>query len=480
MRTVRVNAASKSYDVLIGRGAVNVLGDEAKKVCPGALKVLVVSESNVAPLYLDAVKAKLADAGLEVFDYVFEAGEQNKNINEIAGMWNKMAENGFTRTDFVVGLGGGVTTDMAGFAASTFLRGIKVIQLPTSLLAMVDASVGGKTGIDIPMGKNQVGAFWQPSLVLEDISFLKTLPDEVFTEGMGEVTKHAFIMDLELLGKLEKADGNIRDDEDVLEEIVYMNVADKASVVGEDETDNGRRQTLNFGHTVGHVIERDSGFAKPHGMCVAMGMGIIIDACVRAGTLKKEDADGYTCKQDRRSRDKEDDSKGVPGFFVIMKIFCKQLNLDVKAPPSKSVYHRELIVNYILGARGKFLDDSDGDNDDVRATKSCLRALEEDSKEIILNCNESGSTLRFMIPVALAMKSPSTEKLIFKTRGRLIERPVKELEECLKPFGVEIIKDAEANEITVTGNIDAGRYVIDGSVSSQYISGLLMALSAFR
>ena len=291
MRTVRVNAASKSYDVLIGRGAVNVLGDEAKKVCPGALKVLVVSESNVAPLYLDAVKAKLADAGLEVFDYVFEAGEQNKNINEIAGMWNKMAENGFTRTDFVVGLGGGVTTDMAGFAASTFLRGIKVIQLPTSLLAMVDASVGGKTGIDIPMGKNQVGAFWQPSLVLEDISFLKTLPDEVFTEGMGEVTKHAFIMDLELLGKLEKADGNIRDDEDVLEEIVYMNVADKASVVGEDETDNGRRQTLNFGHTVGHVIERDSGFAKPHGMCVAMGMGIIIDACVRAGTLKKEDAD---------------------------------------------------------------------------------------------------------------------------------------------------------------------------------------------
>ena len=291
MRTITVRASSKSYEVLIGKDAADVLGEQAKKVCPGALKVLVVSETNVAPYYLDKVKTNLAEAGFDVIDYVFEAGEQNKNINEIAGMWNKMAEAGFTRTDFVVGLGGGVTTDMAGFAASTFLRGIKVIQLPTSLLAMVDASVGGKTGIDIPMGKNQVGAFWQPSVVIEDISFLKTLPDEVFTEGMGEVTKHAFIMDLALLEKLEKAAGDIRSDEDVLEEIVAMNVADKAGVVGEDETDNGRRQTLNFGHTVGHVIERDSGFTKPHGVCVAMGMGIIIDACVRAGSLDKNDAE---------------------------------------------------------------------------------------------------------------------------------------------------------------------------------------------
>ena len=291
MRTITVRAASKSYEVLIGTGAVSVLGEQAKKVCPGALKALVVSETNVAKYYLDKVKNVLAEAGFEVIDYVFEAGEQNKNINEIAGMWNRMAEAGFTRTDFVVGLGGGVTTDMAGFAASTFLRGIKVIQLPTSLLAMVDASVGGKTGIDIPMGKNQVGAFWQPSVVIEDISFLKTLPDEVFTEGMGEVTKHAFIMDLALLEKLENAGGDIRSDESVLEEIVAMNVADKASVVGEDETDNGRRQTLNFGHTVGHVIERDSGFTKPHGVCVAKGMGIIIDACVNAGTLAKEDAE---------------------------------------------------------------------------------------------------------------------------------------------------------------------------------------------
>ena len=285
MRTVRFPAASKEYDVVIGNGAVSVLGEEAKRLCPGALKALIVSETNVAPLYLDRVKKELEGCGIEAVDYVFEAGERSKGIEAVAAMWNRMAEAGFTRTDFVVGLGGGVTTDMAGFAAATFLRGISVIQVPTSLLAMVDASIGGKTGIDITKGKNQVGAFWQPSIVIEDISFLKTLPDEVFTEGMGEVIKHAFIVDPELFDKLEKANGNIRDDESLLEEIVSMNVADKASVVMEDENDNGRRQILNYGHTVGHVIERDSGYTKPHGICVAKGMGIVIDASVRAGSL---------------------------------------------------------------------------------------------------------------------------------------------------------------------------------------------------
>ena len=163
-----------------------------------------------------------------------------------------------------------------------------------------------------------------------------------------------------------------------------------------------------------------------------------------------------------------------------MRIACRNLNLDIKAPLSKSVYHRELIINYLLGARGSFLEESPDDNDDIRATKACLRALENnDSDTVVLNCNESGSTLRFMIPVALSCKSEKIKTLVFKTKGRLIERPIKELADCLAPFGVTITKNAEANEITVTGNIEPGRYVIDGSVSSQYISGLLMALSCF-
>ena len=163
-----------------------------------------------------------------------------------------------------------------------------------------------------------------------------------------------------------------------------------------------------------------------------------------------------------------------------MRIACRNLNLDIKAPLSKSVYHRELIINYLLGARGSFLEESPDNNDDIRATKACLRALENnDSDTVVLNCNESGSTLRFMIPVALSCKSEKVKTLVFKTKGRLIERPIKELADCLAPFGVIITKNAEANEITVTGNIEPGRYVIDGSVSSQYISGLLMALSCF-
>ena len=163
-----------------------------------------------------------------------------------------------------------------------------------------------------------------------------------------------------------------------------------------------------------------------------------------------------------------------------MRISAKNLNLDIKAPLSKSVYHRELIVNFILGARGDYLNESPDDNDDIRATKACLRALEEkDAETVILNCNESGSTLRFMIPVALAVKSDANKTLVFKTKGRLIDRPIEELSDCLKPFGVVISKDKENNEITVTGSIEPGRYVIDGSVSSQYISGLLMALSSF-
>ena len=164
-----------------------------------------------------------------------------------------------------------------------------------------------------------------------------------------------------------------------------------------------------------------------------------------------------------------------------MRISANNLNLDIKAPLSKSVYHRELIVNFILGARGDFLNESPDDNDDIRATKACLRALEDAQAEtVILNCNESGSTLRFMIPVALAVKSEKAKKLIFKTRGRLIERPIEELADCLAPFGVNITKNVEANEIEVTGDIKPGKYVIDGSVSSQYISGLLMALSSFE
>ncbi len=286
--------ASKEYTVHTGSGLLSSCGKIIKEVCPKATKLLIATETNVAGRYLAAVRSSAEDAGFEVYEYIFEAGESSKNINSIAGMWGVMAKAGFTRTDAVAGLGGGVTTDMAGFAAATFLRGIDVVQIPTSLLAMVDASVGGKTGIDLPEGKNQVGAFWQPSAVIEDTDCLLTLPDEVFSEGMAETVKYAFIMDLPLYEILKDNAGlgiGIKNDAWLMEKIVGMCVADKADVIMNDEFDNGRRQTLNFGHTVGHVIERNSSFGKPHGVCVAAGMGIIADAAVAAGTLPVEEAE---------------------------------------------------------------------------------------------------------------------------------------------------------------------------------------------
>ena len=207
-----------------------------------------------------------------------------------------MAEEEFTRTDIVVSLGGGVATDMGGFAAATFLRGIKVVQIPTSLLAMADAALGGKTGIDLPQGKNLAGAFHQPSMVIEDTDCLSTLPSEVFTEGMAEVIKYAFIMDKDLYEVLSKiaSEGramSLQEDIDTLTKILISCVKDKAEVITEDEKDNGRRQILNYGHTIGHVIERNSNFTLAHGVCVAKGMGIITDACLRAGMMSADTAE---------------------------------------------------------------------------------------------------------------------------------------------------------------------------------------------
>jgi len=293
MNTVTVNA-SRRYEVLTGAGLLAKTGELIKECVPGATKVLVVSDTNVVPLYMDKVRASVEAAGLSFFEYVFAAGEQSKTIDSIAGMWDVMAKEGFTRSDCVAGLGGGVVGDMAGFAAATFLRGIAIVQIPTSLLAQVDASVGGKTGIDLPKGKNLVGAFHQPSIVIEDTECLKTLSPERFTEGMAEVIKYAFIMDLPLYDILkniadEGRSEDLQNDADKIEDIVCRCVADKAEVIEKDEKEGGLRQILNYGHTVGHVIERNSNFSLSHGVCVAKGMGIIHESMEAQGLLEHDE-----------------------------------------------------------------------------------------------------------------------------------------------------------------------------------------------
>lgn len=268
MHKITVKVA-KPYDVIVGDNLLKDCGKYITDIDKKVQKVLLVTETNVAPHYMDIAVSSLEAAGLEVVTFVFDAGEQSKNIETITKMLGLMAVNQFTRTDAVVALGGGVTTDMGGFAASIFLRGIKVYQMPTSLLAQVDASVGGKTGIDLKEGKNLVGAFHQPSLVLADTSLLKSLKPETFTEGMAEVIKMAFISDKKLYKTLKT---KVTQGSANLEDIVARCVELKAYVVEQDEKDNGLRQTLNFGHTIGHVIERNSNFTLSHGFAVAKGM----------------------------------------------------------------------------------------------------------------------------------------------------------------------------------------------------------------
>ena len=268
METINVKV-EKQYKVLVGPGLLKEAGKLIADVDSKIQKLMIVSDSNVAPLYMAQLRASLEAAGFEVFDFVFEAGEQSKTLNTIGDILGALAAAAFTRTDAVVALGGGVVTDMAGFVASIFLRGIKVFQIPTSLLAQVDASVGGKTGVDLPQGKNLVGAFWQPSLVIADTGVLVSLDDVLFTEGMAEVIKYAFILDK---GLYELLQNRVTKTSAELEEVVARCVELKAQVVSQDEHDNGLRQLLNYGHTIGHVIEARSNFTVSHGFAVAKGM----------------------------------------------------------------------------------------------------------------------------------------------------------------------------------------------------------------
>ena len=271
MRTVTVNA-SKKYDILIGPGLLPAIGEEAKKLGK-ARKVCIVSETNVWPLYCRIVQDSLENAGFTVVSYVFPAGEESKNGQNYLSLMNFLAESKLTRTDLIVALGGGVTGDLAGFAAATFLRGIRFIQVPTTLLAAVDSSVGGKTAIDLPAGKNLCGAFCQPSLVLCDTDTLASLPEDIFRDGCAEVIKYGVLYDPEFFAYLEKT-GPEFDREAVIARCVEL----KRDVVMEDEFDTGARMKLNLGHTIGHGVEARSNFELSHGKSVAIGLAIVARA----------------------------------------------------------------------------------------------------------------------------------------------------------------------------------------------------------
>ncbi|MBQ8063521.1 MAG: 3-dehydroquinate synthase [Clostridia bacterium] len=269
--TIRVHC-SRDYDVLIGSGLLQETGKLVEEV-HNPCKVAIVSDSNVAPLYLDKVAASLSAAGFTPVSFVFPAGEASKNLSVYADILNFCAEQRLTRTDLIVALGGGVTGDMAGFAAASYLRGIEYVQMPTSLLAAVDSSVGGKTAVDIPAGKNLVGAFMQPLRVICDIDAFETLTEEVFHDGCAECIKYGVLESPRLLEIF--AEGTAKEN---IEEVVAISVQTKANYVENDEFDTGLRRYLNLGHTIGHAIERTANFTLMHGHCVAIGMVMIARA----------------------------------------------------------------------------------------------------------------------------------------------------------------------------------------------------------
>lgn len=271
--------ASGEYDVLIGKNLIYYTGELVKGVLP-VCKIALITDSIVDVLYSEIVRKSLTESGFEVVKFVFPFGESSKNLTTYGKILNFFAENGLSRTDAVVALGGGVVGDMAGFASATYLRGIKYVQIPTTLLAQIDSSVGGKTAVDLDAGKNLVGAFCQPKLVICDTAVLKTLPEEIFLDGMGETAKYAL---------LDKAVFDLLSlNEYPLDKLVYLCVDYKRKIVEQDEFEGGIRKLLNLGHTVAHGIEKLSEYKIPHGKAVAMGLEVILGGSFKHGYIDEK------------------------------------------------------------------------------------------------------------------------------------------------------------------------------------------------
>lgn len=272
MRTVHVPLGDRSYEIKIDPGLLSQLGADCAGLKPGN-RCAIISDRNVAPRFSKAVQASLKKAGFDSVLIIVAAGETSKSLKVVEQCYDALAKHRVERKSFIVALGGGVVGDLAGFVAATYLRGIAFVQVPTTLLAQVDSSVGGKVGVNLKAGKNLVGAFHQPKLVLCDIDTLRTLPEREFRAGLAEVIKYGIIYDAALFARLEKDLAKLlARDAKTLAEVIARCCEIKAEVVGQDETESGLRAILNFGHTIGHAIENISGYGKYlHGEAISIG-----------------------------------------------------------------------------------------------------------------------------------------------------------------------------------------------------------------
>lgn len=289
MKTLTVALPGREYDIAIEQGLLAQVGERVRAVLPRAQRLFVVTDENVQPLYYSQMEQNLQLAGFQTNLHTIPAGESSKCAQQLVTLWERMMDFGLTRTDGVIALGGGVVGDLAGFAASTILRGVAFVQIPTTLLSQVDSSVGGKTAIDLKAGKNLAGTFYQPKLVLMDPEVLNTLPDAIFADGMAEVIKYGCIRDREFFDFLcahpSRAEMMAN-----IESVLYTCCNIKRQVVAEDEQDTGMRMILNFGHTLGHAYEKAGNYELwTHGQAVAAGMVAAMKLGFVLGVTPKDD-----------------------------------------------------------------------------------------------------------------------------------------------------------------------------------------------
>ena len=317
MEKLYVNLGEDSYDIKFS-DSFNGLA-EAMKEINAPNKLLIVTDANVEKLYAEETAAILKEAGYDCSVYAFEAGEENKNMDSILGICGACMDHGLDRKSMIVALGGGVVGDMAGFAAAIYMRGIKFVQIPTTLLSQSDSSVGGKTGIDFKESKNILGAFHQPKLVYINVNTLRTLSEEQFISGMGEVIKHGIIRDKVFFDYLRDNVEKIKKRD--AETFIYMskiNCGIKAAVVEQDEKENALRAILNFGHTIGHAVESAYNFTMTHGECVGLGMIAASYISYKRNMITKEELDEIENILDEygfRTRVKLPENRKIWGFM---------------------------------------------------------------------------------------------------------------------------------------------------------------------
>ncbi len=524
MQTLRINA-STSYDILIGGSLLAKCGSLIKEVS-SAEKVIIVTDDNVNALYQPIVKQSLEQAGFQTETFVFPHGEASKSHHTLIALYDFLCDQNVTRGDLLIALGGGVVGDLTGFCAATYLRGVDYVQIPTTLLSQIDASVGGKTAVDTSRGKNLVGAFKQPARVICDIDTLNTLSPEIFSDGMAEAIKYGLIRDKALFELI--AAGDIRAH---LEEMIYRCIEIKAQIVEADEFDKGERMLLNFGHTIGHAVERQYNYETyTHGSAVGVGMAYIselfegegitpagttekIRACLKqyqlpcAVEITPEQIFSFSVNDKKRNKSainlivlKEIGNAyihklPVTDYSVLLQKLKKKEKLAritpsvlsgrVTVPPSKSYAHRALIAAAL--ANGASRIENIALSQDITATAEALRAIGADIQiegstavvsgiakipgNAVIDCAESGSTLRFMIPLTAALGINAE----YHGQGRLPSRPLSVYHDSFADKGVTFTPTV-GMPFAVNGRLRPGRFVLDGNISSQFITGLLFAL----